>query len=68
VSRSLTSSRSLADFRMAGGDPGVVGANWWLRKNKNGKGFSKINLGPMNQCHMKAGDHIVISMCITIFI
>ena len=47
-------------YGMAGGEPGVVGANYWLKKSKDGK-TTKINLGGSNQCHMTAGDHIVIS-------
>lgn len=57
----LSQRRVIPPYGMAGGEPGVVGANYWLKQTKDGKGFTKINLGGSNQCHMAKGDHIVIS-------
>lgn len=52
---------------MAGGEPGAVGANYWLkktkRKNEDGKEvekMTKISLGGSNQTRMHKGDHILI--------
>ena len=58
----LSQRRVIPPYGMAGGEPGVCGQNWWLKKSKGGGGkLVKINLGGGNQCHMTAGDHIVIS-------
>ncbi|ORY28998.1 Hydantoinase B/oxoprolinase-domain-containing protein [Naematelia encephala] len=55
----LSQRRVIPPYGMAGGEPGTCGSNFWLRTTK--KGTTKINLGGSNQCHMSAGDHIVIN-------
>lgn len=60
----LSQRRVFQPYGMAGGEPGSVGANYWLKKTKRSDGsvgHTKINLGGSNQTRMRAGDHIVIS-------
>jgi len=72
----LSQRRVIPPYGMAGGDSGAVGHNYWLKKRehqdgKNGANqgeFARINIGGSNQCHMTAGDHIVISKWYEIWI
>ena len=48
---------------MAGGEPGAVGANYWMKKTTEGK-WTTISLGASNQTSMRAGDRIVVRECI----
>ena len=57
----LSQRRVIPPYGMAGGEPGTVGENYWLKKTKDMKGVTKINLGGSNQCRVSKGDHIVIS-------
>ena len=54
----LSQRRVIPPYGMAGGEPGAVGANYWLKTTP--KGHTKINLGGCNQTHMHKGDHLVI--------
>jgi N-methylhydantoinase B/oxoprolinase/acetone carboxylase alpha subunit len=50
---------------MAGGEPGSIGANYWMKKTKRksddeAERWTKINLGGCNQTRMLKGDHIVV--------
>ena len=60
----LSQRRVIPPYGMAGGEPGTVGTNYWLKRTHDKKGVTRINLGGSNQCHMMKGDHIVISECL----
>ncbi len=57
----LSQRRVIPPYGMAGGESGVVGANYWRKQKADGKGVAMINLGGSNQTHMAKGDHIIIS-------
>ncbi|KAK4687418.1 5-oxoprolinase (ATP-hydrolyzing), partial [Tremellales sp. Uapishka_1] len=57
----LSQRRVIPPYGMAGGEPGVVGANQWHRYKAGKDKVSIINLGGSNQCRMSAGDRIVIN-------
>lgn len=55
----LSQRRVIPPYGMAGGEPGALGANYWMKKTKEGK-FTKISLGGSNQTRMRKGDRLVI--------
>lgn len=59
----LSQRRAIAPYGMAGGEPGKVGLNYWLKKPRQSDAriYTKVNLGGSNQCRMMAGDRIQIS-------
>ena len=63
----LSQRRVIPPYGMAGGEPGTVGANYWYKRMKRSEEdeaeekYTIINLGGSNQCHMNAGDRIVLS-------
>jgi 5-oxoprolinase (ATP-hydrolysing) len=60
----ISQRRVIAPYGMAGGEPGKVGANFWLKKRvrEGSTSHTKINLGPSNQTRMRDGDHVIIRM------
>ncbi|ORX34267.1 Hydantoinase B/oxoprolinase-domain-containing protein [Kockovaella imperatae] len=56
----LSQRRVIPPYGMAGGEPGTIGINTWLKGTKDGK-HTIINLGGSNQTKMKKGDHIIIN-------
>ncbi|KAL0765507.1 hypothetical protein CaCOL14_011731 [Colletotrichum acutatum] len=57
----LSERRTVPPYGLAGGEPGALGENVWVRHDEYGT--REINLGGKNSCEMKKGDRIIISEC-----
>jgi 5-oxoprolinase (ATP-hydrolysing) len=57
----LTERRSRAPYGLAGGDPGSMGKNVWVKQLDDGKTTRNINLGGKAAVHFKAGDRLIIN-------
>lgn len=55
----LSERRTVPPYGLAGGEPGALGENVWVRHDEYGT--REINLGGKNSCEMKKGDRIIIS-------
>ncbi|KAK1636953.1 Hydantoinase B multi-domain protein [Colletotrichum phormii] len=54
----LSERRTVPPYGLAGGEPGALGENVWVRHDEYGT--REINLGGKNSCEMKKGDRIII--------
>ncbi|KAI3543826.1 hydantoinase B/oxoprolinase [Colletotrichum abscissum] len=54
----LSERRTVPPYGLAGGEPGALGENVWVRHDEYGT--REINLGGKNSCEMKRGDRIII--------
>lgn len=57
----LTERRSRAPYGLAGGQPGSMGKNVWVKRTDDGQSTRNINLGGKAAVHFKAGDRLIIN-------
>ncbi|CZR57840.1 probable 5-oxoprolinase [Phialocephala subalpina] len=55
----VTERRVIRPYGMDGGEPGHLGANYWVQKGEDGE-YTWLNIGPKGQVDMAAGDRCVV--------
>ncbi|KAF8860972.1 5-oxoprolinase [Acephala macrosclerotiorum] len=55
----VTERRVIRPYGMEGGEPGHLGANYWVQKGEDGE-YTWLNIGPKGQVDMAAGDRCVV--------